>query len=339
MSVGWVAAGASLVSGVMGAEAAEDAAGIQAGATDRANALTQKQFEQTREDLAPYRNYGNAAISRLMYLQGLDGGSAGGAGGGSAGSVDRNALRSQLLSQFTKTTQPSIQPGWEDAWVQPGEAATTIDEAGLEAAINQRVQAAQAAQFTPSAQPSSSDPAFGSLLKNFTGEDLANEPGYKFGLDQGMNALNSRLAAGGSYFSGGALKAGQRYAQDYAGTKFGDAFNRDSANKTRTYNFLSGGASLGQNAAAQTGNAGQVMAQQVGANTTALGNAQGAAGIAGANAWSNGLTGSVGAYNQNELMNKILKGNQGFGSGWSNPNGWRGTSNSGFFYGNGGSGD
>ena len=319
MSVGWVAAGTSLVTGMMGADAAEDAAGIQAGATDRANALTQKQFEQTRSDLAPYRNYGGAATNRMMYLLGLDGGSAGGSGGaggaGSAGSVDRDALRSELLSQFTTTTRPSIPHGWEDAWVQYAEPTTTIDEAGLEAAINQRVQAAQAAQFTPSAQPSSSDPAFGSLLKNFTGEDLESEPGYKFGLNQGMNALNSRLAAGGSYFSGGALKAGQRYAQDYAGTKFGDAFNRDSANKTRTYNFLSGGASLGQNAAAQTGNAGMNMAQQVGANTTALGNAQGAAGIAGANAWSNGIQNAVGGYQQNELMNKILAGNRGWGGG------------------------
>lgn len=55
---GWVAgavAVGSLGSGYMGAKAAEKAAETSAAAADRAGALTQAQYEQTREDLSPYR--------------------------------------------------------------------------------------------------------------------------------------------------------------------------------------------------------------------------------------------------------------------------------------------
>jgi hypothetical protein len=194
-----------------------------------------------------------------------------------------------------------------------------VDEAGLNAAIEREI--AQQASQQPAVNIGA--PNFGSLMKNFTGEDLANEPGYQFGLNEGMNALNNRFAAGGKYFSGAALKGATKYAQDYAGTKYGDAFNRDSANKTRQYNFLTGAVGTGQNAAAMTGQAGSNMVNQVGANTTALGNAQGAASIAQGNALNSGIQNAIGSYQQNELMNRIFSGNTGFGGGES----WRTTGN------------
>lgn len=150
---------------------------------------------------------------------------------------------------------------------------------------------------------------FGSLNKPFTGADLASEPGYQFGLDQGMRALNNRAAAAGSYFSGAALKGAQQYAQDYAGTKYNDAFNRDQTTKNQRYNFLSGQSSSGQNAATQTGNFGTQVSSNIAGNTTALGNAMGASQIAQGNAWNNGISGAINNYQQNQLMDRILSGN------------------------------
>lgn len=158
---------------------------------------------------------------------------------------------------------------------------------------------------------------WGSLLRGFTGEDLQNEPGYQFGLDQGMQALDRGAAARGNYLSGAALKAGQRYAQDYAGTKFNDAFNRDSSTKSRVAGFLSGVASLGQNAAAQSGNA----AMQNGAM-------QGNYAIQQGNALSAGLMGVGNAYQNyqnNQFQNNLLSSlnnNPAYSSGAGNSGGW-----------------
>lgn len=318
-----VMAGTSLAGSVLGADAADSAASMQAGAARDANALSKEQFNAIRSDLAPYRDIGAGSANMLARLLGIGGGA----------SSDVGALRAELLPQFTsKTPRGSMSDAWlafdgsdadvanyggstnrERVWDDATQQAlsvprgwsggqSTVDEAGLSAAMAARA-----------GNPESQGQEFGSLLRNFTGEDLQDEPGYKFGLDQGMQALDRRLASGGNYFSGAALKGAQRFGQDYAGTKFGEAFNRDSANKTRTYNFLSGTMGVGQNAAAQTGNAGQTMAQQVGANTTGMANAAGAAQIAGANQWTSGLNNIGGMYRQNQLLDRIIGGN----SGWS----------------------
>lgn len=161
----------------------------------------------------------------------------------------------------------------------------------------------------------SGDGQYGSLLKQFTGADLENEPGYKFGLEQGQLGIDRKAAAGGNYFSGAALKAAARYGQDYAGTKYDAAYNRDAADKTRAYNFLSGGVTTGQNSAALTGTTGMQAASQVANNTTSLGNAQGAAQIAGANAIGSGINSAINGYQQNKLIQAILNRNTGFGTG------------------------
>lgn len=73
-------------------------------------------------------------------------------------------------------------------------------------------------------------------LKQFTGKDLENSPGYQFGLKQGQQALDRTAAARGGALGGGQLKAQTQYAQDYAGTKFNDAFNQDMATKQANLN-------------------------------------------------------------------------------------------------------
>lgn len=52
------------------------------------------------------------------------------------------------------------------------------------------------------------------------------DPGYGFRLSEGLKGLDRQAAARGGLISGAALKAAQRYGQDYASNEFGTAYNR-----------------------------------------------------------------------------------------------------------------
>lgn len=102
----------------------------------------------------------------------------------------------------------------------------------------------------------------GDLLKAFSNEDFVKDPGYEFRMAEGEKGINRSLAARGGFNSGAALKALDRYNQDYASNEFTNAYNRDAANKARTFSFLSGTAGQGLQAAGA----------QVGANQNAANN-------------------------------------------------------------------
>lgn len=245
----------------------------------------------------------------------------------------------------------------------PGQASTgpgsTVDEAALDAAIRAQMaqQEAEAAQREAAAR---ADPAFGSLAQQFeferytpeqytpaekfsyTGEDLYNDPSYKFRLEQGQRALDRQGAAAGRFLSGGQLQASSNYNQDAASQEFQNAyaraantfgtnetnrfnafstnetnranafrgneanrFNAYQANFTNTVNPLLSLAGSGQVAAQSLGNAGQQTATLLGNNLMGAANASGAAGIAGANAINQGLSQGVNAYQTNQLLNRF----------------------------------
>ena len=66
-----IVGGSSLVSGYMGSKAAKDAAAMQVAGMDRATAAQQAQYEQTREDYAPYRELGYTALKDIEALKPL----------------------------------------------------------------------------------------------------------------------------------------------------------------------------------------------------------------------------------------------------------------------------
>lgn len=76
---------AILGSGLLGAGAAQSAAGTQAAAQDRANALNYSMYLQGRQDLAPYAGAGITAQNKLLTYLGLPGGTQGDAFGRYAG--------------------------------------------------------------------------------------------------------------------------------------------------------------------------------------------------------------------------------------------------------------
>lgn len=126
------------------------------------------------------------------------------------------------------------------------------------------------------------------LLKNPSA--ITSDPGYKFGLDQGTNAINSQAAAKGGYYSGATLKALNKFGQDYGGTKLDQSLNR--------YGNLAG---LGQVGSQTIANAGNQYAQGASNNLIGAGNARGAASLASSNAWQNALNGFLG-YQQYKNM-------------------------------------
>lgn len=120
---------------------------------------------------------------------------------------------------------------------------------------------------------------------------MIDDPGYQFGLGEGLDAINANMAARGMRKSGAANKALARYATDYAGTKYNDAFNRDMASKNQIYNMLAGQAGMGQSTANQVASMGMNTANNVANIGLQSGNAIAAGHVGSANAITDALDG------------------------------------------------
>lgn len=71
------------------------------------------------------------------------------------------------------------------------------------------------------------DPVPGLLRQLLTGNlNIAQDPSYRFRLDQGLNAVQNRFAASGSPFSGAAARALNDYAQQAASQEYGARYGR-----------------------------------------------------------------------------------------------------------------
>lgn len=113
----------------------------------------------------------------------------------------------------------------------------------------------------------------GRLLREFSNEDFVKDPGYNFRMAEGEKGINRAMAARGGYDSGTALKSLNRFNQDFASNEFGNAFNRDAANKQSIYNMLSGQSAQGLGAAQNQGAMGLNVASQAGQNGVNAANA------------------------------------------------------------------
>lgn len=364
-----IGAVAGVAGAAISADSAKSAANAQSGASQQAQMMQMMAAAQQRADLAPWTQAGGAAQSRLNQYLGIGGvGSSGLTSMGLATGLTPAQVREQLLGRYTKqggsgtgtSSQPSAptypgnignplwtsptmsNPGMDGYGIYSGQPeqngpASTIDEEGLNAAIAKYYDEQNAQNAALQA-----DPTYGSLLKayrngedfSFTGKDLANDPGYQFGLDQGTQGIDRGQAARGNYLSGAAMKELARFNEDYAGTKFNDAFNRAQStwntnlnaydnNRSRIYSFLTGVSTLGQNSAAQVGAGNQQAANNAGNSLMQGANAQAAGSVASGNALQSGINGAVNTYNWNNMLS-----NGGGGKGLSSYDyGFNGQSN------------
>ena len=400
-----IGGGASILGGLLGskgassaantqAQAATEAARIQAESADKALALQKQMYEQQVARNQPYVGAGLSAQNRLMSMLGLQ------ADPRYAGSASTNALyqqpqsaatsmpqpamqtreqlRQQLLAQYTTPAIPgdSVNMGIDNGgYVTTGGTPASVDEAALNAAVDQLYGQQQAqqqqwqasqAQMGQAGTIPGEDPYYGMYANgyqaapdlmvgnyqdpgDFSMEKFQQDPGYAFRMSEGLKALDRTAAARGGLISGGALKAASRYGQDMASQEYQNAFNRYNQNRTynsglfntnRAYqtgqynqnrNFntdlyqtnrtnalapLGSLMSSGQNAANNTGAAGQNYASNASSTYQQAGNA-GAAGInaagqsnaAGqmgvANSLGNAVNTAASSYNQANLLNAL----------------------------------
>ena len=120
------------------------------------------------------------------------------------------------------------------------------------------------------------------------------DPSYNFRLGEGLKALDRQAAARGGLISGGALKAAQRYGQDFASQEFGNAYNR-----------LAGLAGIGQTSTNNMGNAAGNFGVNAGNNMMAGANARASGYVGGANALTGGLINAANIYQNNQLMQRF----------------------------------
>lgn len=122
----------------------------------------------------------------------------------------------------------------------------------------------------------------GAAARDASFSNFRADPGYQYALDQGLKATSGLAAARGGYMAGGTLKALQDRGQGMADQGYGSYLDR----------FLKS-ASIGENAATNTGNFGAQAARDQGGYATDAGAAKAggylsaAAGVNGA--ISNGL--------------------------------------------------
>lgn len=195
-----VAVAGNLIGGAMQADAAESAADTQAQAAADAIAEQRRQYDLTRQDLAPYRDVGVGGLNMLARYLGINP-SASAAPASTAAPLTYDQIRQELLPQYTQaaTEAPAQSSDWrETGWkgsslqrallggfMDDQEAANSlvnrgqpaIDETGLEAAIQQRLAAQSQAQTQAPVGPQEGDPEFGSLLKAFSDADFSGDGG------------------------------------------------------------------------------------------------------------------------------------------------------------------
>lgn len=116
--------------------------------------------------------------------------------------------------------------------------------------------------------------ASGELGGRYGADDFEVDPGYQFRLTEGQRALDRRMASGGNYFSGDALRASQEYGQGLASQEYQNAFNRNLSEEQQIYNMLYSqqgvGANAAQNLAGLYGDEAATRARAYGAKANAL---------------------------------------------------------------------
>lgn len=289
-----ISAGASLLGGALGDDAAEGASGAQSEAAARAIEEIRKIGDRTRSDTTPYRDLGGASADRLSYLLGLGGGYGTNADGSGYGNLFSmvDGVPSSVRSIYEN--DPAYRKAWDEvqklhnaryAGGYTGDSDTNW--------IDQQVRARLPAGGN------TGDGKYGSLLRSFglgdLNKDVVYNTGLQFGLDEGNKAIERNATRFGNLDSGATLKALSRFGNDYGTTKAQGAYDRFMGDKTFTMNSLLGTTGVGQNAVALDAQTGANMAQAIGGANMAQGNAQAAGQIGSANAWSGALGGVANA--------------------------------------------
>jgi hypothetical protein len=292
MSFVAVAIGGSAVLGLGGAalsaKAAGNAAEKQSDAAKYAADLQNQQYEQQRADQSPWRDAGLQALYGGLYTR---------KDGGQGMAMGQNPEYAKIQAQIDGLKNDPRRVSDHDFFNQ-----TDAQIKDLEAKRDGLGQTIDASKYQI-------DP---NLTRNFTMADFQKDPGYDFRMQEGEKAIQRSAAARGGLQTGGTLRAITDYGQNFASNEYGKAYDRFTNDQTNRFNRLSSLAGLGQTANAAMGQAGQNYANQSGNIAMEGANAQGAAGIAQANAYGNTLSGLGKTWADYSVMSKFAPNNGGY---------------------------
>ena len=181
-------------------------------------------------------------------------------------------------------------------------AANTQADATRDAIGEQRRQADRA--YADQAQYRE---AGGNALRQYAGElgamptaaEVMAQLGYQFGQQQGQQALDRRFAASGGRISGAAMKAGTRYATDYATI----GYNAEYQRRQDRLNRLAALAGLGQTATGASAASGQNAANNISGLISSQGDAAAGARMYTGNTWGNTANSIAALYQRRSMPN------------------------------------
>jgi len=262
-----------LAGSAISANASRHAAQDQVKGGDRAIEEDRRQYDQTREDFAPYRETGSQALGAIARGLGLGGYSPPG------------------------TTAPLSFEEWSAA--NPGQAqqlspaaATILGRvSGHPAADPRAAYESYVAGFKPTQTTGAGDNgvSIGDFNRDFTLADFQKDPGYEFRRSEGMRALEGSAAARTGVQNGRTLRELERYGEDYATGEFSNAYNRFNNDRTTRFNRLASIAGVGQTATGSTAAAGENASNNISDTIIGQANARASGRVGQANAVNNGI--------------------------------------------------
>lgn len=155
---------------------------------------------------------------------------------------------------------------------------------------------------------------YGQTFRAPTAQEAEATPGYQFTLDQGNKAILRGQAASGGAFTGGTMKNLANFNKNLADTTYNDSFLRKlqefntnfgvwQGDQNRGFSNLYNVASLGENAAAQTGQFGARATDQASGYNTDAAAAIAAGTVGSMNSYVSGMNGLV-----NNITGAMTKG-------------------------------
>lgn len=249
----------SAVGAISGNKAAKNAANAQRDASAANTALARDIYGQNKAVLNPYVQRGNVAGETMNALLGL-----GGTVPQAANTNTANALAQYQGANPDTSGYRSGPTGWpalntaleREGYYRP--PTTLPAQSAPPAASNTGVSAEQAARD-----------AF---------DIFRDSTGYQFRLNEGLDAVNSNAFGQGFGQSGAALKALQRYGQNFASNEFGNYMG-----------YLGNQQGVGLGAGSALAGVGQNYVNTISNNNNNAAAAAGNAALAQRNPWANAL--------------------------------------------------
>lgn len=279
MPAGWAAAAAAVVGAVASNSASKRASKSQQRSTDAAINEQSRQYDLARDDQGGYRRAGDWALNRLTGMAPIQ----------NEANFDKEAY---LRAYPGVAADPYFRFAPYEHYLQAGA------HEGVEFKWTPEAQAQRAAAAAAGG-------GGGLIDKATTQEEVMRDPGYQFGLQQGQQALDRKIAAMGGRVSGASLKAAARYGTDYASTGYNAAYQRGQDRLNR----LAAIAGLGQTATQASAQSGANATNAISNLMTSQGDANAARSIAQGNIWANAGNQLAGYYMNQQRQPSYLRNN------------------------------